>query len=666
MAVLQMQRITICGLQEDKKSITGFIQRHGVIEFNDLLQQDEVFQKMDFSSSEAVFSKNSVKADSALETLEAYDSEKKSLLSMFEGRKQITLNEYDAFSEKETEISEVVAEIISLEKEIAESKAEILKFKLQTETLIPWSSLDVPLSFQGTAYTTAFIGTLPNTWTLEMVYEQLAEYTPVNVDIINASREQTCIMAICEKGKADLVSDKLKSNGFAYPVVSGDIAPIKQIQQFEEQIKEYESLISADIEKIKGLAKKREDIKLFADSQSIGAGRYNAASQMLQSKNVFFISGFIPQKAVNFVTDYMKNYSAEVVVEEPTEDDDVPIALQNKGFAAPLEGVVEAFSLPGRREIDPSMVVAVFYYLFFGAMLSETMYGVALVLGCGFILHKFKHTIEGPMKKNMQMFMYCGFGTILWGVIYGSYFGDAISVISTTFFGKTVAIPPLWLDPVKNPMTVLVLSLALGIIHIFVGLGANLYQCIKRKDIKSALYDVILWYMILVGCLLMGLSSQMIIGMTGLSWILPASVGKVGMILAAVAAIGIILTNGRESKSPVKRILKGLYALYNITGYLSDMLSYSRLLALGLATGVICSVVNKIGAMFGPTPLGVIIFIVIFIGGNALNIGINALGAYVHSNRLAYVELFGKFYEGGGRKFEPYIAKTKYYKIKEN
>lgn len=665
MAVLQMQRITICGLQDDRNSITNFIQQHGIIEFTDLLPQDEVFRKQDFSATESVFSKSGNKANTAIEIIEAYDSEKKSLLSMFEGRKIISADEYEAFSEKENEISEVVTEILSLDKEVAESKAEILKLKLQTEALAPWSTLDIPLSFKGTGFTSAFIGTLPNTWTLEMIYEQLAELTPVNVDIIDASREQTCIMVICENSKADQVSEKLKSNGFAYPAVSADVAPARQIQAYAEQIKEYESLINSDIEKIKKFASRREDMKLFADSQSIRAGRYNAASQMLQSKNVFIITGFIPQKAVEFVQDHMKKFSAEVVIEEPTEDDDVPVALQNNGFAAPLEGVVEAFSLPGRREIDPSMVVAVFYYLFFGAMLSETMYGVAMAIGCGVILHKYKHTMEDSTKKMLKMFMYCGFGTIFWGIIYGSYFGDAISVISTTFFGKTVAIPPLWIDPVKNPMTVLVMALALGIIHIFVGLGANLYQCMKRKDIKSALYDVILWYMILVGCLIMGLASPMIISMIGVSWILPASVGKIGMILAAIAAIGIILTNGRESKSPVKRILKGLYALYNITGYLSDMLSYSRLLALGLATGVICSVVNKIGAMFGPTPIGIIIFIVVFIGGNALNIGINALGAYVHANRLAYVELFGKFYDGGGRKFEPHAAKTKYYKIKE-
>ena len=102
-----------------------------------------------------------------------------------------------------------------------------------------------------------------------------------------------------------------------------------------------------------------------------------------------------------------------------------------------------------------------------------------------------------------------------------------------------------------------------------------------------------------------------------------------------------------------------------MSGYLSDILSYSRLLALGLATGVIASVFNQMGAMVGGGVVGAIVFTLVFLIGHTLNIGINVLGAYVHTNRLQYVEFFGKFYEGGGKKFNPFAAHTKYYKIRE-
>ena len=154
--------------------------------------------------------------------------------------------------------------------------------------------------------------------------------------------------------------------------------------------------------------------------------------------------------------------------------------------------------------------------------------------------------------------------------------------------------------------------------------------------------------------------------MTQLGFTLPAAVGNVALVLAAIGAVGIILTSGRESKSPVKRLLKGLYGLYGVSSYLSDILSYSRLLALGLATGVIAQVFNKMGSMAGGGVAGAIVFILVFLVGHSLNIGINLLGAYVHTNRLQFVEFFGKFYEGGGEKFRPFSAKTKYFKISED
>jgi len=126
-----------------------------------------------------------------------------------------------------------------------------------------------------------------------------------------------------------------------------------------------------------------------------------------------------------------------------------------------------------------------------------------------------------------------------------------------------------------------------------------------------------------------------------------------------------VMSGRRKKNRWALRIALGAYDLYGVTGWLSDVLSYSRLLALGLATGVIANVVNTMGSMFGSGALGLIIFIVIFILGHTLNLAINALGAYVHTNRLQYVEFFGKFFDAGGAEFEPFGSKNKYIVIKE-
>ena len=168
------------------------------------------------------------------------------------------------------------------------------------------------------------------------------------------------------------------------------------------------------------------------------------------------------------------------------------------------------------------------------------------------------------------------------------------------------------------------------------------------------------------GCVVLLLSMKMITDMLGLNFTLSKLAQQIGGVAALIGCVGIIFTAGRESKGFGKRFLKGLYGVYGITGYLSDVLSYSRLLALGLATGVIAGVFNKIGSMFGSGVVGILLFIVVFLIGHTLNFLINVLGAYVHANRLQYVEFYSKFYNGGGRGFEPFTENTKYYKVEED
>ena len=186
-----------------------------------------------------------------------------------------------------------------------------------------------------------------------------------------------------------------------------------------------------------------------------------------------------------------------------------------------------------------------------------------------------------------------------------------------------------------------------------------------EKDGMALLADVVSWYLLVGGLILFALASPAFIKVVQLGFVLPAAVGAAGKWLAIAGALLVLLFAGREAKNPLMRLVKGLYALYGSTSWLGDLLSYSRLLALGLATGVIGQVVNQMASMGGDTPLGIVLFIVVFLVGHALNIAINLLGAYVHTNRLQFVEFFGKFYEGGGQPFEPLAAHTKYYQISE-
>lgn len=214
-------------------------------------------------------------------------------------------------------------------------------------------------------------------------------------------------------------------------------------------------------------------------------------------------------------------------------------------------------------------------------------------------------------------------------------------------------------------MKLLIYSMAFGLVHLFVGLGIKGYMLLKDGKVLDFFCDVILWYVFLAGLLMMLIPSDIFASIAQTKIVFPPIVNTLAKALAIIGALGLLLMSGRANKNPVLRIALGAYDIYNITGWLSDVLSYSRLLALGLATGVIASVVNQMGSMFGKGVVGAIGFVIVFLVGHTLNLAINLLGAYVHTNRLQFVEFFGKFYEGGGKPFEPFESDTKYVDIKE-
>ena len=395
------------------------------------------------------------------------------------------------------------------------------------------------------------------------------------------------------------------------------------------------------------------------------ADKYAVLGELPQSHRTFVISGYIPRCEADYVAgDLLERYDCAVDVEELREDEEAPVILKNNPFSANMEGIVESYGLPHKGEIDPTTIMSFFYIFFFGMMLSDAAYGAIVALICGILVRKFPGMSQG-MKKSLKLFFYCGLSTLVWGILFGGYFGNIVDIVSEKFFGHTVTVPALWFIPLDDPMKLLVYSLLFGVIHLFVGLGIKGYLCLKDKKYMDFFCDVVLWFMLLTGLILMLLPSDIFASIAQTEIVFPPVLNRTAQILAAAGAAGIVLMSGRGHKNPALRLALGAYDLYNITGWLSDVLSYSRLLALGLATGVIASVINQMGSMLPDNLIGVVFFVLIFLVGHAMNLAINLLGAYVHTNRLQFVEFFGKFYEGGGRPFTPFKENTKYTEVKE-
>ena len=652
MAVLQMQRISICALKHDRKAILEKLQSMGMIEMHQVAQDEAGFEKMDTQSAKSSFEKRVQITENALDVLNQYTPEKKSMFASLEGNELIDKKTMEAAAAKQEAVMEVAGLLIADHKKIAEAQAEIVKRNTQIEALTPWMSLEVAMNYPGTKKTAMLLGTMAAETTLEMIYGKLAEDHPeieaVDISVISQDKDAVYLSVFCMKDQAADVENTAK-----------------QKEELEEQIRKIEQTIADIRGEIISYAEDREELKIIGDYYRMRAEKYEVLGTLPQSRRTFIISGYAAKEAIPAIQKGIGDaYDCVIDVEELKEDEEPPVILKNNGFSESVEGVLESYGLPHKGEIDPTAIMSFFYVFFFGMMLSDAAYGAIIAIVCLVILKKFPRMSAG-MRKSMKMFMYCGISTMVWGILFGGYFGDVVDVVSSTFFGKELTIKPLWFAPLNDPMRLLIYSMAFGLVHLFVGLGIKGYMLLKDGKVLDFFCDIVLWYIFLIGLILMLLPSEIFASIAQTKIVFPAALITLSKAMAIIGALGLLLMSGRSSKNPALRLALGAYDIYNITGWLSDVLSYSRLLALGLATGVIASVVNQMGSMLGKSVFGVILFIVVFIVGHAMNLAINLLGAYVHTNRLQFVEFFGKFYEGGGKPFEPFHAETKYVDIKE-
>ena len=670
MAIVEMRRLNIYSTKKHRKGTLEFLQDIGAMEIDALESDDIPFEKMDTSGERIRFQKIADEFDHVIELLEKYDTSKKGSLLKLEND-LVSRKEYRDMEKDRRLYYSKANDVLALEKEIAESKATITRKQNKIATLSPWSKLDIPLNSEKTKCTKIFIGTFPDTLTEEAVTaiatEGLEEPIPVTVEVLYNENQITNVCVIATNRVADQVEENMRSHGYSkLPFLSHRI-PNDAIEKRKNDIVIEEKKIEEADKAIAEFVSYIPKFKIAADYFRTRSEKYRVLGTLPQSDKVFFIQGWVEKdKAEGIAKILEEKYDA--VVEIETDDEAAPIKLKNNHFSEASEGVLESYGLPTHGRVDPTTVMSFFYVFLFGMMLSDAGYGIIMSIACGIVLLKYKRMASGT-NKMLRLFFWCGISTTFWGFMFGGFFGDAIDVIAHTFFGvpqSQAVLKPLWFAPLNSPMRLLIWCLLFGIIHLYAGLAMKGYEYLKQKDIVGFFSDVIAWYMFLTGLILMLLPTKIFASIAQMEFNFPGWLNMLAKIITIVGLVVIILMSGRANKNWGLRIALGAYDFYGVTGWLSDVLSYSRLLALGLATGVIASVINMMASMQGKTVFGVIIFILVFILGHTLNIAINLLGAYVHTNRLQYVEFFGKFYDAGGTPFSPFKSNNKYIEIKED
>lgn len=541
-----------------------------------------------------------------------------------------------------------------LSRALADTKSEIDKNESQIASLRPWETFPAKMdSLQKSERVRYFVGYLAAADCARL--DELEAYTEAQFFTEGVVRAG---LIACPIEEAKSVSNFLKSlnwTDMAFPKFS--LTPAEAMRQMEarndtleEKQDQLQQALAAEA------AERAQSVETAYDAALIERDRAAAAAELSRSDATFLLEGWVPEPRVDAVEQAILSVTDAYYldVRDPGEGETPPAVVHNSRFATPFEQVTNLYSRPDPQGIDATPYMAPFYALLFGLMLSDTGYGIVLSILCALFIKLKKPT--GMSGGFARVLFWGGLSTIVWGVLVGTFFGLDFDVV----FG-TVDRFPLLMDPLADPIAMLILCFGLGVLHILFGVSLKMKLSFSRGDWQTAMFDNFSWMLIILGLIVYG-GSAAVAG-------LPALVGQIGMGMAGLGAVTILLFKGRAKKNPFSRVSAGLGELYQVTGYLSDILSYARLFALGIATGVIASVFNQICGMlmhFSFLPLkilGILIAVALLAGLHLFNIAINTLGAFVHCARLQYVEFYGKFYEPGGRAFRPLGYQTKHVRL---
>lgn len=661
MAVIPMKKYQIIVHNEKKQKLLHILQEAGIIEIVDQSENDTEQSHRSSSNEDVDYKLAEVRY--AIEYLKPYhEKEKKSPRDALLG---------DQFSMSQKEIDELIKSyhcdetienVKKLDENLVHLNNRFHQISEEEKALKPWKKLHFSLSPEKqTQKTRLMFGEIQKN-EYDLFLHELHENTHyVHVESSYESLTHKYLLFIFLKEEEDKIHEICSKYKLAQvEIATQNGTPAEEIKNIESEKKK----LTKEIEQIKKdltvLAKETKNLKVMHDHFQWRKDEEKTHKQCSYTNKTTILEGWIPEPHSKEIQEAVEKEIPETewTVLETKEDDKPPLLISNNGIIEPFESVTNVYGLPKYNEVDPTPYLSVFFIVFFGMCLSDAGYGIILFSLTFFVSKYFN--LPASTKKFINLLMYGGIATFLAGVIYGGWFGMTTEqapgfLITIGQDGSTNFIGQIF-KPIQDPISILLLAITLGVIQVMVGIAIDFYWKIKQRRIMDAFLDSGTWIYFLGSFIFFVLTK------TGL---IAASLSQIAIYMI-YSGIGIlILTQGRAQKGIIAKLGIGILSLYNIVGYVSDILSYSRLLALGLATGIIALAINIIALLMRDMIpyVGWILMIIVLIGGHIFNLAISTLGAFIHSARLQFVEFFGKFMEGGGRAFSPFKKTCKYLKI---
>lgn len=654
MAIVKMKRLRVIALAAQRDELLQRLLHAGCVEVTEPqaeLSDPEwmALLKRDTSALSDVKARQNA-VNGALEALQKYAPEKKGL---FIHRRTIKEKEFLSDAAMNAALHSA-GEINARVQKISQLYTQENRLTGQRASLVPWSGLDLDLNTSGTEHARVSFHTCPPAVDLEEVRQALAQAAPsAELFPVSADRELQYLVIMCHRAESETVTETVRPWSFStvsFKDLNGTAA--ENITRIDGELEEIRARRDKTAEEIAAMAACRRDLQVCADRLTAELSKESAKERLLTNGTVVFMEGWISEPGIPKAEAEMLKFACAWETAEPLEEEEPPILLQNPKWMTPINMVTEMYSLPAYRGIDPNPLIFWFFLFFFGFMFADVAYGIIIWAVC-FVISR-KYNPKGTMGYMFRLGQYMGISTFICGIFTGGFFGDVIPKVAEQMFGIPMEGLPQWLqtfsngiivNPISDPMTTLILAIVIGVVQLVFGQCIHIYMGFRDGTAVDSLLDVVPW------------------------WLFFASIG----IVAAgqpwwwilVGCVILVATQGHTKRGFFGKLLGGVASLYDVTSWLSDILSYSRLMALMLATSVIASVMNTLGTLGGLSVGGVILFVLVFIIGHVFNVGVNIIGTYVHAARLQYLEFFGKFYEEGGQAFRPMTYNTKYVDIIE-
>ena len=642
MAIVKMKKFKLFALEKDRKALLKELQKFDYVHFiktsneeNEYLKEVELPENINLlkeKSQKVKWMKSFLLKLFPKEVKEEISNNSTEHLLFVQIEQQA--DKYDFNKDYET--------LDRISKEIETNKEEIINLEIRKKEIDSWRNIKEPIE-NLKAFKTAkvFLGTVPKK-SFETLKDSVRNFDKVYVEEISQDSTMINLMVLGSKFEEKELRNQLKTHSFtelSFDFKGTFEEEFERIKLREEEIKKADSKLKNTAERLLKVIPKLEVQDNYLDNLLL---RENIVSNFKKTDTVDIIEGYIPAdmeyEFQKLITRISSRNSFLEISDVDKDNPEIPILLKNSGLTGLFASITQMYALPRYNEIDPTPILSIFYWVFFGMMVADFAYGLILCLASGIAL--MVGNFSETTRKFLKFFFALSFSTMIWGLLYGSAFGDLIKL------------PTQVLDSSKDFMSILILSVIFGAVHLVIGLAIKAYILIKNGHFMDAIYDVFLWYLTLASLIMLILAGKF--GFSDFT-------KNILLVCTLVGMLGIVAFGARDAETLVGRIGGGIYSLYGITSYIGDFVSYLRLMALGLAGGFIAVAINIIVKMLvSGGILGIILGVIVFAFGQSFNIFLSFLSAYVHTSRLMYVEFFGKFYEGGGKPFKDFRTESKY------